>query len=149
MPDWNFLIRGFDYDVWANMRWHNCLLGKQFPSPDTEIFAHIFSATEIWVRRLNGESLTALPKVEPTEAEITRLHREWVEVLQEATDDRIVDFRRTNGESLSLRLSEIARHVINHATYHRGELRGLCKARNDDDFPETDYALFAFQNPVS
>jgi uncharacterized damage-inducible protein DinB len=149
MPDWSSFIRGFDYDLWANSQWRNCLLGKQMPSPDIEIFAHIFSATQIWLSRVNGESLTALPEIEPTENEIARLHKGWTDALHFATDDRIVSYRRTNGEQLSLALSEIARQVLNHATYHRGELRGLCLARNEDDFPETDYAAFAIMNPLA
>ena len=147
MADWDFYLRGFEYDLWANKLWLASLLGKQFPEPDTEIFAHILAAQSIWLSRVNGDSPSAMPEIEPTEAELNRLNPGWTQVLASAADDRMVDFRRTTGEQLRLPLSEIARHVANHGTYHRGELRGLCLARNDGGFPETDYSRFAVVAP--
>lgn len=39
-------------------------------------------------------------------------------------------------------LSEVAHHVFNHGTYHRGHLRGLADAAGFEDFPETDLIRF-------
>jgi uncharacterized damage-inducible protein DinB len=50
-------------------------------------------------------------------------------------------------------IGEIAHHVINHGTYHRGHLRGLCDAAEFTEFPDTDLIKFyraksaATQNP--
>jgi uncharacterized damage-inducible protein DinB len=143
MSVWTILIQGFEYDLWANRQWMECLLGKQNPSPDVEILRHILSAQEIWLHRVNGQSLSKLPEIELSDDEVARLNKSWTEVLASAVDDRQIDFRRTTGEQQCLSLSEIARHVANHGTYHRGELRGLCLSRNDDDFPETDFSRFA------
>ncbi len=148
MLDKAFFSRGFDYDLWANSQWWNCLVGKGFTGPDAQIFAHVFAAQEVWLRRIHGESLSAMPEVEPSAGEMERLHSGWIGILDSTTENRIIDYRRTTGEEQSLQLGDILRHVLNHGTYHRGELRGLCRARGDDDFPETDYARFAFLSPV-
>jgi uncharacterized damage-inducible protein DinB len=39
-------------------------------------------------------------------------------------------------------VSDIAAHVVNHGTYHRGQLRERAEADGLDDFPETDLILF-------
>ena len=147
MADFASLARDFDYDLWANQRWLACLLGKGLPQPDMDIFAHMLSASQIWLSRVQGESPTTLPRVEPTEAELLRLNAGWNDVLLGAKEDRQITYRRTTGEEFTVWLSDIAHHAANHGTYHRGELRGLCRARNDEDFPETDYAGFMFMKP--
>lgn len=147
MPDFLSLARDFDYDLWANRRWLGCLVGKQFPEPDIGVFAHILSAQQIWLTRVHGESPSKMPETKPTESELARLHAGWKEILLNATDDRQVTFRRTTGEECTLWLGDIAHHAANHATYHRGELRGLCRSRGDEDFPETDLAGFLFMKP--
>ncbi len=145
MPDFLALARDFDYDLWANTKWLECLLGKGLPEPDTGIFRHILSASEIWLQRVNGASPAAMPEVEPVESELQRLHDEWIDVLSKATDDRPITYRRTTGEELTVNLYATAHHAANHGTYHRGELRGLCLARGDDDFPETDLIGYILQ----
>ena len=147
MPDFISLARDFDYDLWANQRWLACLVGKQFPEPDTKIFAHILSAQQIWLSRVHGESLTKMPEVEPTESEMMRLNTGWTDVLLNAREDRQITYRRTTGEEFTVWLSDIAHHTANHGTYHRGELRGLCRSREDDDFPESDFAAFMLMKP--
>jgi uncharacterized damage-inducible protein DinB len=147
MPDLASLARDFDYDLWANRRWLACLVSKQLPEPDTEVFAHILSAQQIWLTRVQGESPSKMPKVEPTESESARLHSGWKDVILNTTGDREISYRRTTGEELTTWLSDIAHHVVNHGTYHRGELRGLCRSRSDDDFPESDFGGFLFMKP--
>lgn len=146
--DWTDRLRDFDYDLWANQLWLRCLLGKGLPSPDVEIFCHIAGASQIWLSRVNGESPIKFPEIEPIESELERLHRQWHETLSKLTTNPEIRYRRLNGEEFPATISDIARHVTNHGTYHRGELRGLCSARDEDDFPETDFSLFAaLKNP--
>ena len=147
MPDFPSLARDFDYDLWANRRWLACLFGKQFPEPDTQIFAHILSASQIWLSRLQGESPTKMPEIEPVESELGRIHTGWQEVLLRTQEDRQITYRRTTGEEFTVWLSDVAHHAANHGTYHRGELRGLCRSRGDDDFPESDFAGFMMMKP--
>ncbi|MHB8636124.1 MAG: DinB family protein [Fimbriimonadaceae bacterium] len=148
MPDFIALARDFDYDLWANRLWLACLTAKGLPQPDTQILAHILSAQHIWLRRVQGDSLTAMPTIEPSESELVRLNTEWNGILLGACEDRQITYRRTTGEEFTVWLSDIAHHATNHGTYHRGELRGLCRARDDGDFPETDFAGFMLMKPA-
>jgi uncharacterized damage-inducible protein DinB len=145
MADWNALAEGFRYDLWANRLWLDCLRRKGFPEPDTAIFRHIFSAQAVWVSRLEGVSPDRMLEVELTDEATHDVHARWLTALANLDEDRVVHYRRTNGDPQNLPLSQIALHAINHGTYHRGELRGLCLARGDVDFPETDRVLFWFE----
>jgi len=135
----------FDYDLWANRHWAAYLAGRGWPEPESAIFRHILSASTIWLLRLEGESPAAMPAPGIDDATMVDLHDRWVHVVTNRDLKEVIDYKRMNGEALSSRVGAIARHVANHGTYHRGELRGLCRAAGLDDFPETDYIRFSLE----
>ena len=136
------LISGFGYDFWANSRWLDCLSAKSNAEQDLAILGHVLSAQTVWLKRCQGFSLDKLPEVVPTEEILHSLYQGWLEQIELLQGNPIIDYRNTKGEPHSSPAHDIMRHVINHGTYHRGELRGLCLARNDQDFPETDLILY-------
>lgn len=148
MPDWDAICEGFDYDLWANGLWLVCLQRKGLPEPDAGIFGHILWAQKVWLSRCNGVSPTEAPLPEATQAVMTELHDDWSSFIRAHSEDPEIAYRRISGEAYSRKLSEIARHVVNHGTYHRGELRGLCRSRSDEDFPETDFMRFVNEQNV-
>ncbi len=143
MADFQMLAKGFQYDAWANLRWLECLEAKGFPQPETGIFEHILSAGSVWYQRCLGFSPLAFPEMELTREAIQIAADKWVALMESLPEDRVVEYRRISGEPLSTTLSEIVLHVLNHSTYHRGELRGLCLLHADEEFPETDRILFS------
>lgn len=136
------LIESFEYDRWANRQWFAHLEAQGWPEVDRELFRHILSAQEAWHMRLVGISPTAMPTPEISETTIDTLHEKWVEFLGAHPEDPVISYRRINGVLYEQPLSRIARHVVNHGTYHRGELRGLCRARGFEAFPESDLIGF-------
>jgi uncharacterized damage-inducible protein DinB len=134
-----------DYDRWANGLWLEFLEKKDLPEPDCQVFQHILAALEVWQLRCKGTSLMELPELPLSRAELDRLAGQWKNLLQDFAHNPVVSFRRTTGEALEARFHRIVRHVFNHGTYHRGELRGLCRARGDEDFPETDFSRYMFE----
>jgi uncharacterized damage-inducible protein DinB len=84
-----------------------------------------------------------MPKPELTHETINEVHKMWMDILDGRDLEEVIDYKRTTGEPFQMSISWIAQHVINHGTYHRGELRGLRRARGDDDFPDTDIAGYA------
>lgn len=135
----------FEYDLWANRRWAVYLSGRRWPEPESAIFRHILSASTIWLLRLEGDSPAAMPSPATDDPTMVDLHDKWLRVVTNRDLEEVIHYKRVNGEALSSRVGEIARHVANHATYHRGEIRGLCRAAGLDDFPETDYIRFSLE----
>jgi uncharacterized damage-inducible protein DinB len=82
------------------------------------------------------------PTLETLEADLRRSVQDWKEFIKVEDLDRVVDYKTLRGDPFSNTVTEIARHVINHGTYHRGELRGRAGERGLDGFEETDYILF-------
>ena len=137
------LRESFDYDLWANRLWLPLLApGEQ--EAELAVFKHILAASTVWVTRLEGTSLTAMPDVPATEDYLTELHRRWIAAFDRFKYGDVVAYRNTRGDSFTSCFGDIVRHVINHGTYHRGQLRGMCGLKGLP-FPETDYIGFAFQ----
>lgn len=140
---WSNLKSLFEYDLWANTQWLQYLEKSDVEDVDRAVFHHIFSAQVVWLLRLQGTPPTNFPTLDPTLSEISRIHQEWIALLD--GEDYELTFRRMDGEEMTRWLSAIVLHVINHGTYHRGELRGLAKAAGRTDFPETDFLIYASQ----
>ena len=133
----------FEYDLWATLQWLAWLQERGTPEVESAVLRHLLGAQEVWLARCSGVQLTSFPVPELSEETARRLSKGWIDVV-EAGDDRVIDYQRFNGEPHRHRLFHIARHVLNHGTYHRGELRGICRMRGDDDFPETDLIRFDY-----
>lgn len=131
------LIDGFRYDRWANLAWLEALPTFADRDRAESIFRHILSAQRIWLVRTLSEEEAPPPTDDLGEA-IDRLHQGWIGLLETCDPGAFVSYTTMAGEPYFNTVEQIARHVVNHGTYHRGQLRGLKQAEGSEDFPETD-----------
>ncbi len=139
------LLELFAYDLWANTLWIDYLLSR--PSSEAELgqMSHILGSQTVWLSRINGESLTSIPKPTVDLQTLSRLSEGWREVLGARELSEIIQYRRTTGEPMRSSIVHISSHVANHGTYHRGALRGIALNDNRLDFPDTDLIGFYLQ----
>jgi uncharacterized damage-inducible protein DinB len=128
-------------------------LGSSFPSV-RDTLVHVMSAEWVWLARCTGTSPTAMPE-EWKQLDLATLRTTWdgvhaalrafVDGLDDAALDRAHHYRNLAGQAATSLLAQILRHVVNHSTYHRGQvvtmLRQLGAAA-----PATD--LIAFYRAV-
>ena len=128
------------YTAWANERIFEAAealtpadalrpVGGSFPSV-RDTLAHTAAADWIWLCRWTGES----PRGWPTWANgsINEIREEWRRIhadrlafingLSDADLTREIAFTRINGESDRAPMGFLLQHVVNHATYHRGQV---------------------------
>jgi uncharacterized damage-inducible protein DinB len=114
---------------------------------------HLADATNMWARRLRGEAVTA----RATEAEFPTLddaarlfdtaHDAFDRLLPTFTPERLAavwTYRTLEGRELRLPLWAVLRHVVNHATYHRGQVASKLKRLGVDPLA-TDFVLWAIE----
>lgn len=141
-PDWRNLLRlDFDYDVYANRLWRSAL-ELNGTEDDRRVFLHILSASEIWISRIEGQTLNSMPVVPATEEALVTLYERWLKAIDRFEFNQVIDYARLNGQPMSNTFGHIARHVVNHGTYHRGQMRQLFGSLQLE-YPETDFILFA------
>ena len=123
----------FEYDRWANARMFDAvdsLTEEQFAAV-RETLAHIAGVEWIWFQRCNGVNPTSTPEWmdNPTRdvlrEQLRLIERDWQNYLAALTDDdlsRVVNYVRLAGEPGSRKLVHLLQHVVNHSTYHRGQV---------------------------
>jgi uncharacterized damage-inducible protein DinB len=113
--------------------------------------AHITLAEWVWLRRWKGESPTAQPvwadgaSLADVERELTLVENERHEFLETLSDQdltRAVDYRSLKGDPFTQFLGDLFVHVVNHSTYHRGQVVTLIRQCGGTP-PSTDFLLFA------
>ena len=131
----------FAYSAWANTRIFDAAealtagqavvtVASSFPSVRGTL-AHVVGAEWIWLRRWLGDNPKAAP-VWVAEASLPELRAHLAAVgsereaylagLEEGDLERVVEYRRLSGEADAARLADLVRHVVNHSTYHRGQV---------------------------
>jgi uncharacterized damage-inducible protein DinB len=151
------LRRLFDYNRWANVRLLDVAaalsaeeLGRDLESSFPSVLAtlvHGLGAEWIWLERWKGTSPTAFP--DPADlASVAAVRARWNEVWEDqrafvaGLDDgdvaRPVTYRLFSGAVDTRPLGELLRHVVNHATYHRGQVVTMLRQLGKTP-PPTDY----------
>lgn len=135
------IVEGLKYDAWATEQWYEALGRFRDTARASEVLAHILGARSVWLKRCKGEEPDYSPAA-PSRDRILDENGDWMSYLAEADLDELIHYRNRAGEPHSSSVKEIAQHVINHGTYHRGHLRGLAEAEGLEDFPETDWIAY-------
>jgi uncharacterized damage-inducible protein DinB len=113
---------------------------------------HIAVATEGWLRALAGDPDERFP----TEAELAtvddiqlvldRAYGRFDELRPELTPERLATpmTLRRRGRVAVLPPWVVLRHIVNHATYHRGQVASKLKSFGVTQ-PETDFVYWVFE----
>jgi uncharacterized damage-inducible protein DinB len=114
------------------------------------LLAHMLGAEEVWMERLNGRSPRALPDHTSGRA-VADIQAAWeaVQAAQRAFirgpgSERLeesVSYTNFRGETWAYSLEAVLLHVVNHGTYHRGQLAHVLRQLGQMP-PSTDYLVF-------
>lgn len=150
----------YAYNEWANARIFSAAAAldpEVFTTPRGSSFssirdtlAHIATSEWVWLRRWRGESPTAPPEWESLR-EASALTRKLAEIeadrrafLDELSDDDLAKplaYRNLKGDEFRQPLVEMLLHVVNHSTYHRGQIATLFRQAGLAA-PTTDLIVF-------
>ena len=135
-----------DYHYWARDRLlaavepltpeqYNRDLGSSFKSI-RDTLTHIYAAEWAWFERWQGRSPTALLPSDRF-ADLTALRTAWadnehrmrtfVDELGDGGFDRVVEYQFLNGQSGDSPVWQMVQHVVNHASYHRGQITTMLR----------------------
>jgi uncharacterized damage-inducible protein DinB len=135
-----------DYHYWARDRLLDALdpltpeqfnrdLGSSFRSI-RETVVHIYAAEWAWHSRWQGQSPTSLMTSDAF-PDITAVRRAWtdheqkmrafLESLGEAGLTPVFEYKLLSGQSGSSPFWQMLQHVVNHASYHRGQVTTMLR----------------------
>jgi uncharacterized damage-inducible protein DinB len=140
------LLELYDYNRWANRRALDAAsrvppedfireVGGSFGSLRNTL-AHVYGTEWVWLERCRGTSPPSLPaasefpdaaairsKWETVEGE----RRRFLEALDPARLAESLTYTNFRGERWTYTLERILLHVVNHSTYHRGQVATILR----------------------
>jgi uncharacterized damage-inducible protein DinB len=150
----------FDFHYWARDRVLTAvqaLSPEQYAQPVGGSFGsvrdtlnHTYGAEVLWLRRWHGESPGGFPHEMPVSAgalvnawgEQERQMRAYLDTLVEGDLHRVIAYRNLAGVPGESRLWEMLAHVVNHATYHRGQVTTLLRLLGAAPPAGTDFIAY-------
>lgn len=136
----------YEFNAWANHRSLEAaseLPAEKFVQPMGSSFgsvrdtlAHIYGAEWIWLERFQGRSPASLPDAAQF-ADAASLRERWTEFeprllgfvrgLAQADLDRVMEYKTLKFGVYSNPLWQSMQHVVNHGSYHRGQVTTLLR----------------------
>ncbi len=150
----------YEYNRWANARileavsalnagqFNQDLASSHRSVRDTLV--HIMSGEWIWLRRWHGQSPKSM--FDPADfASLAALRARWVEVEREQMDfvhgvtevslKKVVAYENLQGETWRYPLKHMMEHLVNHSTYHRGQVTTMLRQLGAEPVA-TDFLIF-------
>ena len=156
------LIRYTNYNLWANELLLNVIeknvsnanfdkeISSSFPSLKKTIY-HILDAELIWMKRLNGESLTDWPgknfsgSLKEAKERILANDKEFINFVDNSSDEELAipfTYKNIEGKMFSNPVWESILHCMNHSTYHRGQAVTMMRQLGVAELPSTDFITY-------
>jgi uncharacterized damage-inducible protein DinB len=152
----------YDYHRWANGRLFGIAvelgpeltsrdMGRHWSLPTVKgMFAHLYGADWIWLRRWKGSSPRRMPG-DADFSDLEDLRSRWdtleaeqaafLSGLREADLARPLGYANTEGTSFQIALGPLLHHVVNHGTHHRSEIATMITLASGSP-PDTGIASY-------
>ena len=155
------LIDHLTYNLWANERMGHLLMAqsdailnaeqKSSFTSVTKTVMHLLDAEIIWLTRLKGQSLTDWPskKFTGTKADmlqgLVKTSTELLQLIKEKGDEftsQVIAYKNMKGDPYTNRVEEILYHVVNHGTYHRGQIITMLRGAGVEQVVSSDLIVW-------
>lgn len=158
-------IQQYEYHQWANNRIFDHL--KELPSEVynneiksvfssiAEVITHIYQTDGMWLSVMSGDSFDETMKVinqlqeKSKDQDLKGMHNVYEELVKQYhsffrgkkdLDENILIHHPQYG-SLETSVSNLVKHVVNHGTYHRGNITAMLRQQGHSGVP-TDYIFY-------
>ena len=163
----DYLVSLAEYNVWANKKILDFVKAagegrgrmEQVSSFESilQTVLHIHNAQTIWFSRVNGHSPLTWP-IEPfngsvadAATELVNSSKDFILFVKGLPEDELfktIHYKNIIGQPFTNTLLEIVTHVMNHGTFHRGQLITMFRVAGHTQLETTDLISF-FREPKS
>jgi uncharacterized damage-inducible protein DinB len=147
------LIKHFEFEQWSNSMIIASLKAlKEKDERAITLFSHLLSSHSMWLSRVNKTEFTCTLFQERTLDECETLMKEnlqgWQQYLENKTDDDLkekIEFMSAweiNPSKRRMSVEDALTHIINHSSYHRGQIVASIKGKVDE-LPLSTFIMYA------
>jgi uncharacterized damage-inducible protein DinB len=143
-----FFLKWYHYNAWANKRVLNAIKDQQVTDEKIlTLMSHVLSAQLIWLHRILYLPMPdyELWKQYPIEKLILMSEEasaRWLRYVEEHDQfDTLLRYHNYIGHSYENKVEQIMIHLVNHGTYHRGQVAVLMREKGFEPI-NTDYITY-------
>lgn len=143
-----YFLKLYQYNQWANQRVFESLVKQKVSDEKTlTIMSHVVSALFIWLSRIEGKSPAAYPLWKQYSLqELAKMNEEitgrWLNFVEANEDfNRVLVYNNYVGDPYKNNVEQIMIHLVNHSTYHRGQV-ALLMRQNGKEPINTDFITY-------
>lgn len=162
------ILQEYNYHKWANDRIFehiDKLPDKLYDSKIKSVFSsikevliHIYQVDGMWLSVMSGHSFSETMNVikqlkerseNPDLGEMRTLFKEinlqYEEFFSEQDDlDEVISIEHPRYGKMDTPVSDLVKHVVNHGTYHRGNITAMLRQQGQAGVP-TDYIFYLYK----
>jgi uncharacterized damage-inducible protein DinB len=149
----NKFIKQFEFEFWSNTMILNSLKTlKESDERAALLFSHLLSSHRMWWCRVNKTEMTCTLFQERTLAECEALMAEnlkdWKQFLTNKSNEDLeetIEFMsawEVNPSKRKMTIEDAIIHLINHSSYHRGQIVASIKGKVGE-LPLSTYIMYA------
>ena len=156
-----YLVSLTSYNTWANSRILNFVTAageertsilqlSSFPTIRQTVL-HILDAQHIWYGRLHGISPADWPGKNFTDTTVDACQRliesshdfqVYADSLSPSDLEKVITYHTIKGAVFQNTITQIMVHVMNHGTFHRGQLITMLRGAGHTDLASTDMIAY-------
>ncbi len=137
-----FLLDKIEYNHEANLRIIDVIGSSTDQEANIRLMSHIINAQDIWNKRMLEESdhfdVWQDHPVQDWGVLLKTTYGDTIRAINVNSIGKAIRFKDTKGSSYQLLTEEIIFHIINHGTYHRGQIIRNLQMSNEATV-STDY----------
>jgi len=150
------------YNIWANQKITEVILAlpedKQFteiPSSFDSLYRtllHMWDAESAWWQRMKLQERLVIPSenfkgtMKELVNNLAQQSIQWLDWISGASDialDHVFQYQNSRKEQFKQPIYQMVLHVINHGTYHRGQLINMLRQLGVEKLPQTDFIVWS------
>lgn len=125
--------------------------GSELPEKVYQLLCHSLNAHRLWNARILGTDAGVTPwTLHPIDTlddmERSNYYR-TLQILDDVPMDFVVEYQTTTGEKFANATSDILFHIVNHGTYHRGQIALLMREAGQTPLA-TDYIFYKREKSI-
>ena len=154
------LLNYTHYNLWANKRLCDFLAQAEEEKMNQEIVSsftsirktvfHVYGAQSLWLQRLGGVSPSAFPSYETktsseTLGALLETSQQIIDYVNSHSEEELqkeIEYKNIAGNKFHSKICDIIQHVVNHATYHRGQVITILRQVGYTKLFDSDYIVF-------
>lgn len=143
----DFFKEMFEYTFHFNEMVINALLSSEvtLPQKSLKLINHTINAHEIWNHRIEEKPCSTTVWAMRDLTELKQINKNnyntSIEILESYDFSKALSYKNSKGDKYTNTVKDILFHIVNHSTYHRGQIATDCKEHGITPLV-TDYIFY-------